>query len=269
MSKEREFLFFNFNIIILDLALGLAIMDGKEVAPHGNAIEDVTNEYLLKTLREEIKGKTLLKQLDVVTRKLINSPISLEYVTKECLVNEGRSDLNSDVCVEMRENYNSRQGTRSVPVMENVKRNVPTMIIVSLVFFYSFMCLLHAVSKHILHQSTQYTFYPYFYLLINMNSFLNKPTTKTYFIVQTSRTKIYYFAEPAPLPSDKFFAEIIIGFTRVLTLPSEKLNFIELIYPDSEIMKHLYISASLCKHFLSRSDCLFLFVSLSPSFTLL
>jgi hypothetical protein len=67
LSKEREFLYFYFNIIILDLALGLAIMDGKEVAPHGNAIEDVTNEYLLKTLREKIKGKTLLKQLQTLS----------------------------------------------------------------------------------------------------------------------------------------------------------------------------------------------------------
>ncbi len=107
-------------------------------------------------------------------------------------------------------------------------------------------------------------FYPHFrYLLWKVN--FKQNLLQKHLLWQTSRTKIYYFTTDSPSSPDKFFAEFIIGYTRVLCLEPDLLNFIELMNPETEIMESLYKSASLCKLFLSRSDCLFLSVSLSLS----
>ena len=135
-------------------------MDGKEVAPHGNKKGGVSNADLLKALEEGIDGKRALQELDKRTKRLLNSEISIEYVTTQRLLKQGIRDIRSPDCLGWLETFNIRRGTRSSAVMDIVKKNIlrtSSTIIVSFSFLIFYVFFVHAASKHILHQSTQYT----------------------------------------------------------------------------------------------------------------
>lgn len=94
----------------------------------------------LKALGLQLQGKEKLTDLNKDTKKLINSPIVVEYVTTMCVMNEGRRHPHDVDCTERKETYNIRNGTRSKPVMEDVSRNVltpDTTILVSTFLFFS------------------------------------------------------------------------------------------------------------------------------------
>ncbi len=74
-------------------------MDGKEVAPHGNKKGGVSNADLLKALEEGIDGKRALQELDKRTKRLLNSEISIEYVTTQRLLKQGIRDITSPDCL--------------------------------------------------------------------------------------------------------------------------------------------------------------------------